>query len=122
MTARQEDLFGGAVTPTVLANTRPPASDDSAGVRRTKRQIADVAAGRHPLTGGGLNPKAPADARDKQAVGLRCGSCVHRIFQSGHGKTWPKCDAYGAAYLTHGAATDVRAWWPACGRHTPHTT
>lgn len=115
--AHQDDLFGGAITPE--PSRVEPASADSAGVRRTKRQRADVVAGRHPLTGGTLNPQAPTDATNEAAPGLRCGSCIHRIHRGNSNATWPKCNAFGPTYMTHGGATDVRAWWPACGTHQP---
>lgn len=117
MSAAQPDLFGNLPTPAPAAVVDVPKL--SADALRTRRQREDIAAGRHPLTGGTLNTQAPNDAANAQAVGLRCGSCVHRVLSNHHGKSWPKCNAFGAAYLTHGAATDVRGWWPACGRHEP---
>jgi hypothetical protein len=43
-----------------------------------------------------------------------------------HDRTYPKCIAavegtehLTAPSITHGAATDVRAWWPACIDYQP---
>jgi hypothetical protein len=95
--AAQLALFD--VTPT------PPPEKISADRRRTARQRALIAAGIHPLTGGPTHPDQGT-----------CGTCAHRIHVGGGGRTWPKCDLHG---ITHGAATDCRGWWPACGRYEP---
>lgn len=44
--------------------------------------------------------------------GERCGDCVHFISIS-YANTYHKCDL---TRMTHGAATDWRVNWPACGR------
>ena len=75
--------------------------------RRTAGQRTAVAEGRHPLTGGRTFPDRGT-----------CGTCVHRYLVSWHAKRYPKCEHYGE---THGASTDVRAWWPACSQHEPRT-
>ncbi|MBI1758002.1 MAG: hypothetical protein HYR62_02020 [Actinobacteria bacterium] len=84
----------------------------SAGRRRTQRQRAEVEAGWHPLT------------RDRSRPELgTCGTCAHRVLVRWHRRTYPKCDqgiGVGrpldeAPYASHGPATDVRTWWPACG-------
>jgi len=106
------DVFGGSVP--AAAVPTPPPRRFGADVRRTERQRQIVLDGMHPLTGGRLHPDAPRDATDAHAAGLRCGSCAHRVLRSAGGKAWPKCRAYHGRYLTNGAATDVRAWWPAC--------
>lgn len=87
----------------------------STGQRMTERQAQDVKAGRHPLTGGPLHGQADTTARKGDPTGLsyRCGSCVHRIVSNHRNGTYPKCDL---STITHGQATDVRAWWPACPR------
>lgn len=95
------------------ADTVPsPLSGLSADARRTARQHASVAAGIHPLT----KTKARPD------LGT-CGSCALRSLEFGR---FPKCTLgaqlkthpYKAGpYMTHGAATDCRAWWPACDHH-----
>lgn len=97
--------------------------------RRTLRQATDLKAGRHPLGGRVHKDAAPHDGR--QAPGLRCGSCRFRWLFEGpsyglHGGTFPKCTlgapegepALGAR-VTNGAATDCRAWWPACTKYQP---
>lgn len=98
-----------------------PAPHDrlSADRRRTVRQARDLAKGRHPLTGGPLHADA-APHDNREGLGLRCGTCRFRILSDHHNRTYAKCwwpnpDTGGTALrLTHGAATDVRVWWPAC--------
>lgn len=103
----------------------------SADRRRTIRQQQDVTNGVHPLTRGPLHPEATtfrhapipgvsaAECHGAEPCSGRrdpftCGSCVHRVDMG-----WPKCDANGPKALTHSAATDVRAWWPACMSYEP---
>jgi hypothetical protein len=86
----------------------------SAGRRLTLRQKRDVELGRHPLTGGPARPELGT-----------CGDCALRSLDFGR---FPKC-LQGAQvevrpfragpYMTHGQATDVRRWWPACGQFKP---
>ena len=118
----------------------PPESADpdlSPDQRRTLRQREDIAAGRHPLTRGPLHPFAVgAIARPDNPKGqpFTCGSCRFRELIRYHGKSWPKClrdGHYGnhpdpanmyleeMTNVSHGAATDVRAWWPACVGYEP---
>lgn len=103
----------------------------SADRRRTQRQAAHLACGLHPLTAAlgypiRLHPDA-APADDRAAPGRRCGNCWYRHVLDHHDRTYPKCvytrqDARDFARqperITHGAGTDVRAWWPACRDHT----
>ena len=97
---------------------KPPSAPEtakaSAGRRLTERQTADIQAGHHPLTGGPLHPQADLTA-GCDPRGLSCGTCAHRVLMQSaeSGKSWPKCDV---SKMTHGAATDVRRWWPACTR------
>jgi hypothetical protein len=112
----------------------PPGPTRSAGQRLTERQAADVRAGRHPLTGGPLHqfasPETAAPTGPRNAP-FTCGSCRFRELIRWHDNTYPKCirdlarvDQDGgdaaertmdaAAFITHGTATDVRAWWPGC--------
>jgi hypothetical protein len=71
------DLEPGAVPPV-------PAEKLSAGRRLTARQHVQLAAGIHPLTRGPLHPDAaPAEPRD--APGLRCGACAHRVLAGRRG-------------------------------------
>lgn len=95
----------------------PPPSRDpdlSAGQRLTARQLENVRAGIHPLTRGRLHPEASTDATrtDPKGLPFTCGTCQ---FRDAHG--YAKCllEVDGRrVYVTHGPATDVRAWWPAC--------
>lgn len=103
-----------------------PEPPKSAGVRRTERQAALLAAGRHPLSSPlgvslYLHPEAaPADDRD--APGRRCGNCAFRLLIGHHSRSYPKC-AYPNGEpgpwprASHGEATDIRAWWSACLHH-----
>jgi len=110
MTGALFDLPDGAVR---IPN--PPAEGEklSAGRRLTARQLRDVDAGRHPLTGG---PQDPDPAH-------RCGNCTHRNTTG----RYPKCHYSNPPggpldRVTGGPATDVRAWWPGCLDWTARTT
>lgn len=81
----------------------PPAL--SAGARLTARQHALVERGIHPLTKEQARPDLGT-----------CGTCVHRVQRGGTATAYPKCDHPGTP-ISKGAATDVRASWPACHRH-----
>ncbi|MEV4320970.1 hypothetical protein AB0J37_01925 [Microbispora rosea] len=109
--------------PTALfdVDVPPPAElapKESEGVRRTKRQAALLAAGRHPLTVVLTRPlrlhseAAPYDNR--QAPGRRCGNCT---FRRTNGWGYPKCAFGDGARASHSTATDVRAFWSACTDH-----
>jgi hypothetical protein len=94
------------------------------GRRRTLRQAADLARGRHPLTGGLLHPDA-APADNRKAPGHRCGGCQFRVVEEHHNRTYPKCwwpnaDADAAhPRVSSGSATDIRSWWPGCESWEP---
>ena len=77
-------------------------ADLSSDRRRTARQRQLAADGWHPLT----------RERSRSDLGT-CGGCGHRVLQRRGDRSFPKC-ALGP--VSHGAATDVRAWWPACAR------
>lgn len=105
----------------------PPRPAVSREVRRRERQAECLAHGLHPLTAAvrfpiGLHPEA-APADDRTATGRRCSTCVYRELLRYHNRTYPKCvadqdaEADGLSRVTHGAGTDVRAWWPACALH-----
>lgn len=81
----------------------------SAGRRRTLRQQADLAAGRHPATGLPLND-----------TGAKCGSCIHHRAIESHrgGSYWHKCAASKLG-LSHSEASDIRISWPACTKWEP---
>lgn len=99
--------------------------------RRTARQLDALRAGTHPL---GMHPRilpghlplhqdaAPAD--DRTAPGLRCRDCQFRVVLGYHNRSYAKC-TFGqtedrpAPRISHGTATDVRAWWPACRDYQP---
>lgn len=103
-----------------------PVEKLSADRRRTQLQAARIARGLHPL-GGSLGYPLPLhrDAeKSRTAGGPRCGSCRYRAVIPWHSRSYPKClfgyqslDAGGnenPPRATHGAGSDVRAWWPAC--------
>lgn len=104
----------------------PVVPDDlSPDRKRTYRQQQDVTNGRHPLTGGPLHPEASTDrnAGSGRRDPFTCGSCVFRVLIGYHNGEYPKClwpDGIDAGSgrrwprVSHGAASDVRAWWPAC--------
>jgi hypothetical protein len=109
-----------------------PPPEESAGVRRTKRQAALLAGRRHPLSSPlGISlwlhaEAAPAD--DKDAPGRRCGNCRWRQSMRGGNRSYAKCFAPGLVSAetyercgppraSHSEATDIRAWWPACKDH-----
>jgi hypothetical protein len=113
------------------SQVRMPEPDPYAGLsadrRRTLRQAETIAAGRHPLTGEPLHEEA-APADDRKAPGRRCGNCWHRTPALWHQRTHIKCGFTGEMgadevaatappRVTHGAATDLRDWWPACPEH-----
>lgn len=89
-----------------------PVEKLSADRRRTLRQRRDVERGIHPLNG-------------LQLVGdgsTTCGNCAFRELFTYHRRSYPKCTARDGVYLTHGPASDVRAWWPSCPLWEPDTT
>ena len=98
-----------------------PLPRESAGVRRTKRQAALLATGRHPLSSPlrislWLHAEA-APAGDRAAPGRRCGNCLWR-----RPGLYAKCILPGPGggpplRVSHSAATDLRSWWPGCTDH-----
>lgn len=108
---------------------RPP--ERSGEQKRRDRQQLRIATGRHPLSIDGmvipLHPDAPRDAHKGDPRPYpRCGTCNFRVLLDHHDRRYPKC-LYGAEgrppgrmaslaspRISHGADTDVRAWWPAC--------
>lgn len=96
----------------------------SADQRRTKRQHEQVAAGRHPLTGGPIHPLASRhrDPTAPKTDPFTCGSCWFRSSTAWRAGVYPKCWADDGRRATHSATTDVRAWWPACPSYTPGDT
>lgn len=118
----------------------PAVVEQTAAQRLRARQAASIAAGFHPLALGGRSLRLHPDAARPTASDghgsdpYRCGSCVFRRLVGGHAKDYPKC-LFGETSTpipegeqvrhgpklrittpraTRGAATDVKAWWPAC--------
>lgn len=102
-----------------------PVERISADRRRAQRQAEALAGGWHPLAASGyklrLHAGAPAARLDRNAPGLRCGGCRFRELLENHSRSYAKClypgeprPRTGYPRLTHGPATDIRAWWPAC--------
>lgn len=100
----------------------------TADQRRVLRQAEALAAGYHPLTKLKLHEDA-APADDRKAEGRRCGNCRFRMALPYRNKSFAKClnpgsmgadevDKYGPPFVTHGAGTDARAWWPGCRDHS----
>lgn len=80
-----------------------PTPQLSAGVRRTRRQQALLAQGRHPLQGSPLDPD-PAHT---------CGTCAWKFLMNGGNRDYHKC---AKSAVTHGPATDIRLRWPGCSQ------
>lgn len=90
--------------------------------RRTVRQAEALVYGQHPIalaldSSIHLHVDA-APASDREAPGRRCGNCWYREHFRYHNRTYAKCTVDDGVRITHGAGTDVRAWWPACRDHT----
>ena len=108
-------LFGGYEPP-----PSEPVERLSAGQRLTRRQADYIAIGVHPLTLAytlirHLHPDADRTrtATSPQDDTPTCGSCAFRAVGG-----YPKCTEPKAP-RSHSAATDVRAWWPACSTWIP---
>lgn len=110
------------------AQVVPAPAKLSPDARRLARQAEVLAAGYHPVTMLKLHEQA-APPGDRQAPGRRCGTCRFREVLAYHRKTYPKClnpgamgadevEILGPPYVSHGAGTDVRKWWPACLDHS----
>jgi hypothetical protein len=110
---------------------RRPGDEETLSYQRnlTQRQLTALRFGYHPL---GLPPRSvlrlhadapPAD--DRAAAGPRCGTCVFRAPMAGeHAVTAPKCwhgqrPGHTPPRAAFSAATDCRAWWPACVNYQP---
>ena len=85
--------------------------------RRTERQASLIAAGRHPQGSRVLHPDADRTrtAKSSKTDPLTCGTCVFRA--RGDGSWFPKCVHPSYGNTSHSAASDNRAWWPACTAH-----
>jgi hypothetical protein len=96
-------LFDAAPFTLELAEPTNPGEVLSYGRRLTLRRQADLAAGRHPVTGLPLL---------HSEWGFTCGTCAHhRAWRMGG--TYHKC----ALHDTGSEATDIRVGWPACTRY-----
>jgi hypothetical protein len=100
--------------------TPPPTERLSPGRRRTQRQHDAVARGIHPLA-----LVVGAAIRVHQDADRTCGNCRFRRLLTYRGNVYPKC-LFGnpqanldSGRISHGTATDVRRWWPACTDHEP---
>lgn len=81
----------------------PDLTDLGRDARRTIRNRATLAGGRHPVTGLQL-----LDPRWEYS----CADCAHLTANRPTNRTYWKCDLNA----TRGAATDLRKSWPACTR------
>jgi hypothetical protein len=124
-------------TPLFAGYEPPPAPEPveqlSADRRRTQRQAQAIAAGIHPLTRRPIHPLASRhrDADAPKRDPFTCGSCYFREVIKYHNRSFAKCmlpsPLVGAdassdriySRATHSAASDVRAWWPACRDYSP---
>jgi len=112
----------------------PPPEKESADRRRTRRQAEAVQRGVHPLAlmfaGVRMHPEADRSAAssDGRYLPYRCGSCRFREVALYHNRSYGKCfwfrgdqpkTADGYPRVSHSAASDVRAWWPACTDYEP---
>lgn len=103
-----------------------PVEKLSADRRRSIRQSTALANRVHPLSLAlgrtlRLHPDAPP-GDDREAAGPRCGSCWYREVLGYHNRSYAKCTADDGDRVSHGAGTDVRAWWPACRDYSPGDT
>jgi hypothetical protein len=101
----------------------PALSPDAA---RTRRQIAALGRGVHPITAGPLHPDAPDDATPKDRFPREgtCGTCAFLVYLDDATPKHPnrrtlKCNWANGARITRGPASDVRRWWPGCAQYTP---
>jgi hypothetical protein len=105
---------------------------------RTERQRLAIAAGRHPLDAVFPTRRHPDTIRkayertDERGRPLTCGTCSHRELMGAGNRTVAKCTATRHAgehdsrtvmpRATGSAASDVRAWWPACTEYSGGTS
>jgi len=55
----------------------------------------------------------PMYAAYGRTAGKICGQCAHLVADGHHNKTYYKCEL---ARMSHGAGTDFRRKWEACGK------
>ncbi len=107
----------------------PPVEKPSPDVQRRLLQQQCIDNGQHPLSRVTVRPLAlHAEAAIRRGdPGRKCGNCKFRQKLHYHRRTYPKC-VFGYQQqdagrpsppprVSHGAGTDVRAWWPACRDH-----
>lgn len=109
--------------------TPEPQPERNSGQKRRDRQTLRIRTGLHPLSIDGmkipLHPDAPRTAaRGDDGAYPRCGTCQFRVLLDHHNRRYPKCivgvpvlipfSRISSARISHGADTDVAAWWPAC--------
>lgn len=137
-------LFGAGDPAAAGADQAPKLSADR---RRTWRQYEAIRAGRHPLTGWPVHLEAAAVADElptieafhagetyrkpeQPAPGRRCGNCqFFGQINAYTARDFPKCwfgwdgvPGHAPPRYSHGAATDIRKWWPGCREHEYRTT
>lgn len=103
-----DDVLPGFETLVPLDPPEPLSPDR----RRTQRQAEAIATGVHPLSSP-LQKYLPLHTDSER----KCGNCAFRKLLGGYLRTYPKCVVDGPTRISHGAATDIRAWWPACPDH-----
>lgn len=79
----------------------------SADRKRTLRQRRDVERGIHPFT----------RYRVHEDPDRKCGNCYFRDVLPYHRRGYPKCLRADGVFVSHSAASDIRAWWPGCTEH-----
>jgi hypothetical protein len=96
----------------------------SADRARTERQRLAITAGRHPLENVWPTYRHPEtkglayERTDEKGRPHTCGSCRFRQVLAWHNRSYAKCvQGDDAPRATHGAASDVRAWWPGCTKY-----
>lgn len=119
MTDDQPALFG--TTSKAVTNAKQHTADQ----RRTQIQLARIGNRVHPLSGdvaGQFLMLHPEAINDRSGAGRRCGNCLYRETQGHRARSYPKCTwptpgARTGPRMSHGAASDCRAWWPGCTDH-----
>jgi hypothetical protein len=114
MTTQQDGLFPEpAAVLSAAPQSKPPV------LPLPERQRAAIAQGQHPMSipmreSLALHLAAErVTGPDQPNGGPTCGTCTHRMVMGHHDRGYAKCPR---TRMSHGSATDVRAWWPACTR------
>lgn len=110
-------LFDMEPTDTPRLPELDPPADMSSDQKRTWRDRQRLARGWHPNASRPLHPDAPRVTEPGEpGDGPRCRSCAHLLAHRHNCRTYFKCQVVG---ISHGPATDVRRWWPACTAWKP---